>query len=123
MSGPAAAEPAHNVWLLLIVYAVQQACLAVNQLTRRRCLSLLPLDQLPAANSLNMTVMSACTAGLHCGASSARAPAALPGHASLLATPGERLPLPVRERKGRPARRSAVERAGLPAGPPDPAHS
>jgi MFS family permease len=49
-----------NVWLLLCVYAVQQACFAVNQPTRTAVLpALLPLDQLPAANSLNMTVMSA----------------------------------------------------------------
>ncbi len=49
-----------NVWLLLIVYAVQQACFAVNQPTRTAVLpALLPLNQLPAASSLNMTVMSA----------------------------------------------------------------
>lgn len=49
-----------NVWLLLIVYAVQQACFAINQPTRTAVLpALIPLDQLPAANSLNMTVMSA----------------------------------------------------------------
>ncbi|MCW3158493.1 MFS transporter [Micropruina sonneratiae] len=49
-----------NVWLLLVVYAVQQACFAVNQPTRTAVLpALLPIDQLPAASSLNMTVMSA----------------------------------------------------------------
>ncbi|MFT3832572.1 MAG: MFS transporter [Micropruina sp.] len=49
-----------NVWLLLVVYAIQQACFAVNQPTRTAVLpALLPMDQLPAANSLNMTVMSA----------------------------------------------------------------
>ena len=49
-----------DVWLLLIVYAVQQACFAVNQPTRTAVLpALLPLDQLPSASSLNMTVMSA----------------------------------------------------------------
>ena len=49
-----------NVWLLLVVYAVQQACFAINQPTRTAVLpALIPLDQLPAANSLNMTVMSA----------------------------------------------------------------
>jgi len=49
-----------NVWLLLIVYALQQACFAVNQPTRTAVLpALIPMDQLPAANSLNMTVMSA----------------------------------------------------------------
>ena len=49
-----------NVWLLLVVYALQQACFAVNQPTRTAALpALVPLDQLPAANALNMTVMSA----------------------------------------------------------------
>ena len=49
-----------DVWLLLFVYAIQQACFAVNQPTRTAVLpALLPLDQLPAASSLNMTVMSA----------------------------------------------------------------
>jgi len=49
-----------NVWLLLIVYALQQACFAVNQPTRTAVLpALIPVDQLPAASSLNMTVMSA----------------------------------------------------------------
>lgn len=49
-----------NVWLLLVVYAAQQACFAVNQPTRTAVLpALLPIDQLPAASSLNMTVMSA----------------------------------------------------------------
>lgn len=57
-------QPYTNVWLLLIVYAMQQACFAVNQPTRTAVLpALLPLDQLPAANSLNMTVMSAGAIG------------------------------------------------------------
>ncbi len=55
-----ALQPHTDVWLLLVVYALQQACFAVNQPTRTAVLpALLPLDQLPAANSLNMTVMSA----------------------------------------------------------------
>ena len=55
-----AALGAEDVWLLLSLFAVQQAFFAVNQPTRS---ALLPriLDQelLPAANSLNMTVMQA----------------------------------------------------------------
>lgn len=50
----------NNVWLLLSVFSLQQAFFAVNQPTRVAILpSLLPDDQLPAANALNMTVMSA----------------------------------------------------------------
>lgn len=47
-----------NVWVLLAIFAVQQAFFAVNQPTRTAVLPrILPLEQLPAANSLNMTVM------------------------------------------------------------------
>lgn len=49
-----------NVWLLLSLFAVQQAFFAVNQPTRTAVLPrLLDDDLLPAANSLNMTVMQA----------------------------------------------------------------
>jgi MFS family permease len=49
-----------SVWLLLGLFAVQQAFFAVNQPTRSAVLPrLLPHDQLPAANSLNMTLMMA----------------------------------------------------------------
>jgi MFS family permease len=49
-----------DVWLLLSLFAVQQAFFAVNQPTRSAVLpKLLPLEQLPAANSLNMTVLQA----------------------------------------------------------------
>ncbi len=49
-----------NVWILLSLFAVQQAFFAVNQPTRTAVLpSILPKAHLPAANSLNMTVMSA----------------------------------------------------------------
>ncbi len=52
-----AATGAGNVWLVLSTYAVQQAFLAVNQPTRGAILPrLLPNDQLPAANALNMMV-------------------------------------------------------------------
>ena len=55
-----AAFGADDVWLLLTLFAVQQAFFAVNQPTRSALLPrLLPADQLPAANSLNMTVMQA----------------------------------------------------------------
>ncbi|GAC68290.1 MFS transporter [Gordonia soli] len=49
-----------NVWLLLGLFSAQQAFFAVNQPTRTAVLPrLLPLTELPAANSLNMTVMQA----------------------------------------------------------------
>lgn len=55
-----AALGAGNVWLLLGLFAVQQAFFAVNQPTRSAILpKLLPDAELPAANSLNMTVMMA----------------------------------------------------------------
>ncbi len=55
-----AALGADNVWLLLSLFAVQQAFFAVNQPTRSAILPrLLPLDLLPAANALSMTVMQA----------------------------------------------------------------
>lgn len=48
-----------NVWLLLAVFALQQACFAVNQPTRSAVLPrILPPEQLPAANALNMTVFT-----------------------------------------------------------------
>lgn len=50
----------HNVWLLLMIFAVQQAFFAVNHPTRTAILpKLLPADQLPAANSLSMTLFGA----------------------------------------------------------------
>jgi MFS family permease len=53
-----------NVWLLLGLFAVQQAFFAVNQPTRSAVLpKLLPDELLPAANSLNMTVMQAGAIG------------------------------------------------------------
>jgi len=55
-----AAAGADNVWLLLCLFAVQQAFFAVNQPTRSAMLPrLLPIDLLPAANALNTTVMQA----------------------------------------------------------------
>jgi MFS family permease len=49
-----------DVWLLLGLFAVQQAFFAINQPTRTAVIPrLLPDEQLPAANSLNMTVMQA----------------------------------------------------------------
>lgn len=49
-----------NAWLILCLFAVQQAFFAVNQPTRTAILpKLIPAGQLPAANSLNMTVMQA----------------------------------------------------------------
>ncbi|AQP46152.1 MFS transporter [Tessaracoccus flavus] len=50
----------NNVWVLLTLFSLQQAFFGVNQPTRTAILpKLLPADQLPAANALNMTVMSA----------------------------------------------------------------
>ncbi|MBY6413062.1 MFS transporter [Rhodococcus sp. BP-252] len=49
----------NNVWVVLCLLAVQQAFFAVNQPTRSAIIPrLLPGAQLPAANSLNMTVMN-----------------------------------------------------------------
>ncbi|MDQ4052545.1 MAG: MFS transporter [Actinomycetota bacterium] len=49
-----------NVWLLLCLFAVQQAFFAVNQPTRSAVLpKLLPPELLPAGNALNMTVSQA----------------------------------------------------------------
>ncbi|MBM9460043.1 MFS transporter [Nocardioides sp. zg-536] len=53
-----------DVWLLLVLFAVQQAFFAVNQPTRTAILPRLLDDELlPAANSLNMTVMQAGAIG------------------------------------------------------------
>ena len=53
-----------SVWLLLSLFAVQQAFFAVNQPTRSAVLpKILPLELLPAANSLNMTVFQAGAIG------------------------------------------------------------
>ncbi|MFE5774310.1 MFS transporter [Brachybacterium sp. NPDC056505] len=46
-----------NVWVILGIFAAQQAFFAVNQPARTALIpSLVPRDQLPAANALNMTV-------------------------------------------------------------------
>jgi MFS family permease len=48
----------NNVWLVLILLSVQQVFYAVNAPARSAAIPrMLPGDQLPAANSLNMTVM------------------------------------------------------------------
>ncbi|MEU6561357.1 MFS transporter [Nocardia nova] len=53
-----AAAGVNNVWLVLGLFAVQQAFFAMNQPTRAAIIPrLLPGELLPAANSLNMTVM------------------------------------------------------------------
>lgn len=55
-----AASGIDSVWLLLSLFAIQQAFFAINQPTRSAVLPrLLPAHQLPAANALNMTVMQA----------------------------------------------------------------
>lgn len=52
-----AAAGLDNVWLVLTLFAVQQAFFAVNQPTRSAAISrLLPPEQLAAASSLSMTV-------------------------------------------------------------------
>ncbi|MHA2787746.1 MFS transporter [Corynebacterium sp. S7] len=49
-----------NVWLLLSIFALQQAFFAINQPTRTATFrSILPIDQLAAGASLNMLVMQA----------------------------------------------------------------
>jgi MFS family permease len=55
-----AATGVGGVWLVLCLFAVQTAFLAVNQPTRSAVIPrLLPAEQLPAANALNMTVVQA----------------------------------------------------------------
>lgn len=52
-----AASGTGNVWVILVLFALQSGLLAVNQPTRSAVIPrLLPADQLPAANALNMTV-------------------------------------------------------------------
>ncbi|CAN5400445.1 MFS transporter [soil metagenome] len=52
-----AALALNNVWVVLCLLAVQQAFFAVNSPTRSAAIPrMVPSDQLPAANSLNMTV-------------------------------------------------------------------
>jgi len=47
----------HNVWLILGIFAVQQSFFAMNQPARNAVIPMLvPAPELPAANSLNMTV-------------------------------------------------------------------
>jgi MFS family permease len=53
-----AALALNNVWVVLCLLSVQQAFYAINQPTRSAAIPrMLPGDQLPAANSLNTTVM------------------------------------------------------------------
>lgn len=52
-----AALELNNVWVVLVLLAVQQSFFAVNWPTRGAAIPrILPIEQLPAANSLNMTV-------------------------------------------------------------------
>lgn len=53
-----AALSVNNVWVVLCLLSVQQAFFAINQPTRSAAIPrILPGDQLPAANTLNITVM------------------------------------------------------------------
>ena len=53
-----AALAMNNVWVVLCLLAIQQSFYAINSPTRAAAIPrMLPGDQLPAANSLNMTVM------------------------------------------------------------------
>jgi MFS family permease len=55
-----AAADVGSVWLILVLFAVQQSFFAINSPTRNALLPrIVPADQLPAANSLNMTVFQA----------------------------------------------------------------
>jgi MFS family permease len=52
-----AALSLNNVWVVLCLLSVQQAFFAINQPTRSAAIPrIVPADQLPAANSLNITV-------------------------------------------------------------------
>lgn len=54
-----AALQLNNVWVLLVIYALQQACFAMNQPTRTSILpKLLPAELIPSAQALNMTLFS-----------------------------------------------------------------
>ena len=113
-----AAVGLNDVWLLLSIFALQQAFFAINQPSRTAVLPrLLPEAQLPAANALNMTVM---TAGAIAGPLIGGALIPLIGYSwlylidtlTLFATLGAviRLPgLPVEGRTGSPGLRSIVE--------------
>lgn len=108
----------NNVWLLLGLFSLQQAFFAVNQPTRTAILpKLIPINQLPAANALNMTVMSA---GAIAGPLIGGALIPVLGYSwlylidtvTLLATlyaVYKLPPLPVEARKGAPGLRSVVE--------------
>lgn len=49
-----------DVWVLLIIFAVQQACFGINQPTKSAVLPrILPADKLPSALALSMTVTMA----------------------------------------------------------------
>ena len=53
-----AALALNNVWVVLCLLSLQQAFFAINSPTRSAAIPrMLPGEQLPAANSLNMTVM------------------------------------------------------------------
>ncbi|SFO02130.1 Predicted arabinose efflux permease, MFS family [Pseudonocardia ammonioxydans] len=53
-----AASGTGDVWFVLVLFALQSAMLAMNQPTRSAVIPrLIPPDQLPAANALNMTVV------------------------------------------------------------------
>uniref|UniRef100_UPI0015F035D0 MFS transporter n=1 Tax=Pseudonocardia pini TaxID=2758030 RepID=UPI0015F035D0 len=53
-----AASGVGNVWVVLVLFAVQSSMLAMNQPARAAVIPrLIPAAQLPAANALNMTVM------------------------------------------------------------------
>jgi MFS family permease len=55
-----AAAGVGNVWVVLTLFAVQTAFLSVNQPTRNAVIPrLVPIEQLPAANALNMIVFQA----------------------------------------------------------------
>ncbi len=108
----------NNVWLLLGLFSVQQAFFAINQPTRTAVLPrLLPAEQLPAANALNMTVM---TAGAIAGPLVGGALIPVIGFSwlylvdtfTLLATLSAVIrlpPLPVEGRTGSPGLKSIVE--------------
>ena len=110
-----------SVWFLLVVFAVQQAFFALNQPARTAILpKLLPLDQLPAAQALGMTVVNV---GAIAGPLVGGALLPLAGYTLLYAVDTLtlaatlwavwRLPsLPVEGRSGTPGIRSVVQGLG-----------
>jgi steroid 5-alpha reductase family enzyme len=104
-----AASGLDNVWLLLCVFAVQQAFFAVNQPTRTAVIArIVPLGKIGAATSLNMTV----TPGRRDPRPDPRR-TARPGHRVRLAVPHRRRLSPLHPLGGAEAAGDAADGRGV----------